>query len=51
MCSITGIHGLKPTLDIIKHTNKIAIANKEAIICGWNLIDKNLKKYKTQFIS
>ena len=50
MCSITGIHGLKPTLDIIKHTNNIAIANKEAIICGWNLIEKNLKKYKTQFI-
>ena len=35
---------------MIKHTKKIAIANKEAIICGWNLISKELKKNKTQFI-
>ena len=50
MSSITGIQGLKPTVDIIKHTKKIAIANKESIICGWDLIKKNLKKYKTQFV-
>ena len=47
---ITGIDGLKPTLKIIKHTKKIAIANKESIICGWNLINKELVKNKTQFI-
>jgi 1-deoxy-D-xylulose-5-phosphate reductoisomerase len=29
---------------------KIAIANKEAIICGWHLIKKDLKKYKTTFV-
>ena len=50
MSSITGIEGLKPTLDIIKHSKKIAIANKESIICGWRLIDKELKKNKTEFI-
>ena len=50
MCSITGIEGLKPTIDIIKFTRNIAIANKEAIICGWDLIEKKLKKYKTKFI-
>ena len=50
MCSITGIEGLKPTIDIIKFTRNIAIANKEAIICGWDLIERRLKKYKTQFI-
>ncbi len=50
MSSIIGIDGLKPTIDIIKHTNTIAIANKESIICGWNLINKELKKYKTYFI-
>ena len=50
MNSISGIDGLKPTLEIIKHTKKIAIANKEAIICGWNLIDKKLKFYNTEFI-
>ena len=50
MSSITGIQGLQPTIDIIKFSKKIAIANKESIICGWDLIEKNLKKYKTQFI-
>ncbi len=50
MSSITGINGLEPTLNIIKHTKKIAIANKESIICGWNLINRELKKNKTFFI-
>jgi 1-deoxy-D-xylulose 5-phosphate reductoisomerase len=50
MSSITGIEGLDPTLEIIKYTKKIAIANKESIICGWGLINKSLKKNKTEFI-
>jgi len=50
MCAISGFQGLKPTLDIIKFTKTIAIANKESIICGWNLIKKDLKKYKTFFV-
>ena len=50
MCAISGFEGLKPTLDITKYTKKIAIANKESIICGWSLIKKNIKKYKTEFI-
>ena len=50
MSSIMGINGLEPTLEIIKYSKKIAIANKESIICGWNLINKELKKNKTQFI-
>ena len=50
MSSIMGINGLEPTLQIIKYSKKIAIANKESIICGWNLINKELKKNKTQFI-
>ena len=50
MCAISGFQGLKPTIDIIKFTKTIAIANKESIICGWNLIKKDLKKYKTFFI-
>ena len=44
MSSIVGIDGLDPTFNIIKFTKKIAIANKESIICGWNLIHKELKK-------
>ena len=50
MCAISGFQGLKPTLKIIKFTKTIAIANKESIICGWNFIKKDLKKYKTYFI-
>ena len=50
MSSISGVEGLKPTLEIIKKTKKIAIANKESIICGWNLIKKELKKYGTEFV-
>ena len=50
MSSISGIEGLKPTIEIIKHTKKIAIANKESIICGWDLIKKQLYKNKTTFI-
>ena len=50
MSAITGFQGLKPTLDIIEFCNVIAIANKESIICGWNLIKKNLNKHRTKFI-
>jgi len=50
MSAISGLEGLKPTLEIIKYCKTIAIANKESIICAWNLIQKNLKKYKTEFI-
>ena len=50
MSSISGMNGLHPTLEIIKFTKKIAIANKEAIICGWSLIKNELKKNNAQFI-
>jgi len=50
MSAISGLAGLKPTLDIIKFTKNIAIANKESIICGWNLLNKELKKNNTKFI-
>ena len=50
MSSITGLSGLEPTLKSIRFTKKILVANKEAIICGWNLINKELKKHKTNFV-
>ena len=50
MSSISGIQGLKPTIEMIKHTKKIAIANKEAIICGWDFIEKTLNRHRTEFI-
>ena len=50
MSAISGFEGLMPTLAIIKFTKVIAIANKESIICGWNLIEKKLKRFDTKFI-
>ena len=50
MSAITGLAGLEPTIDIIKFTKVIAIANKESIICAWNLIKKELNKNNTKFI-
>ena len=50
MCAISGLAGLKPTLASIKFSKKIAIANKESLICGWNLIQKKISQYKTKFI-
>ena len=47
---ISGIEGLEPTLDIIKYTKNLAMANKESIICGWQFIKQELKKNKTGFI-
>ena len=43
MSSIVGLEGLKPTFEIIRFTKKIAVANKESLICAWNLINKELK--------
>ena len=50
MSAISGIGGLLPTYKIINRTKLIAIANKEAIICGWPLIKKEMTKNKTIFI-
>tara|TARA_Y100000996_G_scaffold411230_1_gene394987 strand:+ start:3087 stop:4253 length:1167 start_codon:yes stop_codon:yes gene_type:complete len=50
MISLVGLDGLAPSLKLIKFSKNIAIVNKEAIICGWNLIKKALKKYNTHFI-
>ena len=47
---ISGLSGLEPTLNIIPYTKNLLIANKESIVCGWSIINKKLKKYKTNFI-
>ena len=41
---------ITPTVDFIKFSKKILIANKESIICGWNLIKHNSQKYKTKIV-
>ncbi len=48
--AIPGLAGLKPTLDFIKKSKKVLLANKEAIICAWTLIKKEATFYKTQLI-
>lgn len=48
--AIPGINGLKPTLHAVKLCKKILIANKEAIICGWNLIKKECQRNRTKII-
>jgi 1-deoxy-D-xylulose-5-phosphate reductoisomerase len=48
--AIPGISGLNPTLLFLKKSNKLLIANKESIICGWSLIENLAKKNKTQII-
>ena len=50
VAAIPGIAGLKPTIEIIKKSKKILIANKESIICGWDLIKKIALKNKTKII-
>ena len=48
--AIPGIAGLEPTLQLIKKSKKLLIANKESIICGWNLIQKTALRHKTKII-
>ena len=48
--AIPGIEGLEPTLNAIKLSKKILIANKESIICGWNLIKNESLKNNTQIV-
>ena len=48
--AIPGIAGLDPTLNIIEKTKNILIANKESIICGWDLIKKKKKKNNTKIV-
>ena len=48
--AIPGIAGLQPTIAMIKLSKKVLIANKESIICGWNLIKKTSQKNKTKIV-
>ena len=48
--AIPGIKGLAPTIETIKLTKKILIANKESIICGWELLKNEAKKNKTLIV-
>ncbi len=47
---VSGFDGLEPTLKLIPYAKTVSSANKESILCGWELINKELKKNKTNFI-
>ena len=48
--SIPGLAGLEPTMLMIEKSKKILIANKESVICGWDLIKKSATKHKTKIV-
>ncbi len=48
--AIPGIAGLKPTLSMIRFSKKVLIANKESIICGWDIIEKTANKFSVKII-
>ena len=48
--AIPGIAGLKPTILFTKKSKKLLIANKESVICGWDLIKKAALKNNTKII-
>ena len=50
MSAVVGLAGLQPTIDAIKISKTVAIANKEAIICGWNILSNLVRKYKTEIL-
>jgi len=50
MAAIVGIAGLQPTVDAVKISKTVAIANKETIICGWDILSKHIKKHKTKIL-
>lgn len=50
IAAIPGIAGLLPTLQMLKFSKKLLIANKESIICGWSLLKKTSKKTSTEIV-
>jgi len=50
MAAIVGIAGLQPTVDAVQISKTVAIANKETIICGWEILSKYIKKHKTKIL-
>ena len=50
IAAIPGIAGLNSTIEMTKKSKKILIANKESIICGWNLIKKEATKNNTKIV-
>jgi 1-deoxy-D-xylulose-5-phosphate reductoisomerase len=50
MSSITGFAGLEPNINVIKHSNVVAIANKESLICAGDLLLASAKNNNCKII-
>ncbi len=50
LSAIPGLDGLTPTIEMIKKSKKLLIANKESIICGWDIIKNVSKKCNTKIV-
>ena len=50
VAAIPGIAGLAPTIELVQKSKKILIANKESVVCGWNIIQKLAKRHNTKII-
>ncbi len=48
--SVVGMVGLLPTLTAIEHGTDVALANKETLVAGGNLVTKAAKKYGADII-
>lgn len=49
--ALVGIAGLEPTYNMIKNTRKVALANKEVLVTGGNLIMSLAQKNGTQLLT
>lgn len=47
---VSGIAALKPLLSAIPNTKRVAIANKESLVCGGLLVDRALQRYGTELV-
>ena len=46
MSAIIGSAGLRPTLEIAKRNNTLALANKESVVCAGDLLNKTIQNSK-----
>lgn len=42
--AIVGMAGLRPTLCAIEHTKRLALANKESLVCAGDIVMKRIRK-------
>lgn len=48
--AISGVSSLLPLMENIKHAKRIALANKESIVVGGELVFRRARRYKTQIL-